>query len=98
MAELRVIRDGKARPGVATIGTFDSLQIGHQNIIQKVVERAKAFALMPTVITFEPLPQSLLRPNYIRLMSFSQKCNLLESMSIKQIVCLRFTKAFTKIL
>ncbi len=79
-------------PCVATIGNFDGLHLGHQAIIQQVVTKAQELSLIPTVITFEPLPQSVLRPtsSFVRLMRFSQKLKVLAAMGIQQVICLRF--------
>lgn len=103
MNKVRLIRTfdaAKAIPSVATIGNFDGLHLGHQSIIKAVVAKAQALGLAPTVITFEPLPRRVLRPaepSY-QLMSFSQKLKGLASLGIEQVICLRFTKAFSTIM
>src|SRR5713226_5873924 len=51
-----------ARPTVLTLGVFDGLHLGHQLIMQTVVERARAAGAVPTVITFEPHPREVLHP------------------------------------
>ncbi len=81
-----------SKPCVATIGNFDGLHLGHQAVIQQVVKKAQELSIIPTVITFEPLPQSFLRPNssFVRLMRFSQKLKSLAAMGIQQVICLRF--------
>jgi riboflavin kinase / FMN adenylyltransferase len=42
------------RPTVLTLGVFDGLHLGHQLIMQTVVERARTLGAVPTVITFDP--------------------------------------------
>lgn len=44
------------RGSVATIGNFDGVHIGHQAIIRRVVEQAKARQLPSVVMVFEPQP------------------------------------------
>lgn len=89
----------KAAACVATIGNFDGLHLGHQAIISEVVAKATALSLKPTVITFEPLPQVVLRSKdtFTKLMRFSQKLTYLASLGIEQVVCLRFNEAFAKL-
>ncbi|MBS0287741.1 MAG: bifunctional riboflavin kinase/FAD synthetase [Proteobacteria bacterium] len=86
----------KAQACVATIGNFDGLHLGHQKIIQEVVLKARQLSLIPTVITFEPLPQDVLptKNPFTRLMRISQKLSMLASLGIEQVVCLRFSEAF----
>ncbi len=86
-------------PCVATIGNFDGLHLGHQAIIQQVVEKAQCLSLLPTVITFEPLPQTFLRPtsSFVRLMRFSQKLKVLAAMGIQQVICLRFNASLANL-
>lgn len=45
------------KAGVVTIGNFDGVHQGHQALITRVKERAKALHVPSIVITFEPLPK-----------------------------------------
>ncbi len=89
----------QVEPCVATIGNFDGLHLGHQSIIENVIQKAHHLSLKPTVITFEPSPQMVLRPQaaFSRLMTFSQKLQRLSLMGIEQVVCCRFTSGFARI-
>lgn len=95
--KIRLIRDwevksSKLPPCAATIGNFDGLHLGHRQIIEKLVKKANELNLVSTVITFEPLPQSFLRPQmpFLRLMTLSEKLTLLKEWGVNQVVCLRF--------
>jgi riboflavin kinase/FMN adenylyltransferase len=58
-----VERFGESRkPTVVTIGNFDGIHLGHQKILDGVLERARATDLMATVLTFYPHPSRVLRP------------------------------------
>lgn len=86
-------------PSAITIGNFDGLHQGHQMLIKSLVNKAKEKNLLATVITFEPMPQTCLRPqmSLLRLMSFRQKFLLLKEWGVSQVVCLRFNKKFAAI-
>ncbi|MCS5712502.1 bifunctional riboflavin kinase/FAD synthetase [Candidatus Berkiella aquae] len=94
---IRKTKPTTKQPSVATIGNFDGLHKGHQQLIQNVVKYAKQSNSLATVITFEPMPQMCFRPNsnLLRLMSFRQKFLLLKEWGVDQVVCLRFNKAFS---
>ena len=63
------------RPAVLTLGVFDGLHLGHQLIISRVVERARALGAVPTVLTFDPHPRAVLHPESAPplLQTFDQK-------------------------
>ncbi len=85
---------------VATIGNFDGLHVGHRFIIDKVVKTATDKKLIPTLITFEPLPSRIFnkQASFLRLSSVRQKITLLEKWGIQQIIFLRFNLKFAQIL
>ena len=88
-----------ARPTVLTLGVFDGLHLGHQLIMQTVVERAHAVGAVPTVITFEPHPRAVLHPESAPplLQTFDQKIEALGVLGIEQTIVIRFDKAFARI-
>jgi len=51
-------------PGGRTlaIGNFDGVHLGHRKIVAATVERARAAGEESTVLTFEPHPKVVLRP------------------------------------
>lgn len=54
---------GDARASVITIGNFDGVHLGHQEILRQVVERARRENALATVVTFDPHPLKVLRPD-----------------------------------
>lgn len=50
---------------VATVGTFDGVHRGHQAVVRRAVERARAADLRSLVVTFEPHPTEVLRPDRV---------------------------------
>jgi riboflavin kinase/FMN adenylyltransferase len=85
-----------SRPTVLTLGVFDGLHLGHQRIMQTVVERAKATSTVPTVITFDPHPRAVLYPENTPplLQTLDQRLAALEFFGIEQTIVVRFTKNF----
>jgi riboflavin kinase / FMN adenylyltransferase len=88
-----------ARPTVLTLGVFDGLHLGHQLIMQTVVERARAVGAVPTVITFEPHPREVLHPESAPplLQTFDQKLEALGVLGIEQTIVIHFDKSFAQI-
>jgi len=88
-----------ARPTVVTLGVFDGLHLGHQLIMQTVVERARTAGAVPTVITFEPHPRAVLHPESAPplLQTFDQKIEALGVLGIEQTIVIRFDRDFAQV-
>lgn len=80
---------------VVTIGTFDGVHRGHQKLIERTRERAAELGARSTVVTFEPVPASVLRPDKFagRICTAGRKLTLLESLRPDEIVVLEFDRA-----
>lgn len=84
------------RPTVLTLGVFDGLHLGHQRIMQTVVERAKLVGAVPTAITFDPHPRAVLHPESAPplLQPLDQRLANLEVLGIEQAIVIKFDCEF----
>ena len=82
---------------ILTIGTFDGVHIGHQKIINHIVERSKQEGLKPVVLTLFPHPRMVLyRDDSIKLLNtIDERIQLLKSFGVAEVVVKPFTKAFS---
>ena len=87
-----------AKPTVLTLGVFDGLHLGHQEIMKIVVERAKELGAVSTAITFDPHPRAVLHPESAPplLQTLDQRLANLEVLGIEQAIVIAFTKEFSR--
>ena len=84
---------------VVTIGTFDGLHRGHQDIIKTLTTIAETKGSRAAVITFEPHPRHILdKKNKLSLlMSLDKKEALLEELGVDVLLVIPFTEEFSQI-
>lgn len=89
----------KVTNAVVTIGTFDGVHVGHQEILRKMVCRAKEINGETVVVTFYPHPRQVLsHDSGIRFISTQEeKIRHLESLGIDNLIIINFTKEFAAI-
>lgn len=93
----------QAPPGwgrcVVTIGVFDGVHRGHQIIIGRAVELARAKGVPSVVLTFDPHPMEIIRPGShpALLTSTRFKAELLEAMGVDVMCVLPFTPEFRRL-
>lgn len=81
---------------VLTIGNFDGVHLGHQRVINALIEKAKAHNAVPTVMVFEPQPQELFGGDKApaRLTRLRDKYHLLAKLGVKRLMCVNFNQSF----
>lgn len=79
-----------------TIGNFDGVHRGHQKLFSEVVRKARENNGTSVVITFEPHPLKVVRPDIgIKLIStYKQKLELIEMARIDVLIVIPFTREF----
>jgi len=84
---------------VVTIGTFDGVHIGHQKIIQRLIEVGKFKDLKPTILTFFPHPRMVLQKdaNIKLLNTIDEKESIMQIFGLKNLVVEKFTKEFSRL-
>jgi riboflavin kinase / FMN adenylyltransferase len=81
---------------VLTIGNYDGIHIGHQRIIEKVAQKALEVSGTPMLMTFNPHPLSVLKPDtYTRLITpLHLKKKLIEASGIEVMFIVPFDIQF----
>ena len=86
-------------PSVLTIGNFDGLHLGHQRIMRRVTEIARAEGLTAVVLTFDPHPARILAPDRVkrRIMTTAMRLDRMAAMGIDAVLLLPFTVDFGRL-
>ena len=81
-------------PTSVTIGVFDGLHRGHQQLVSACVEHARASNQVPVMVTFDPHPVSVFLPERapLSVVSFERRLELAEDMGIEMVLVIDFTK------
>ncbi len=82
-----------------TIGKFDGIHLGHQQLIAETIESAEEHSLIPVVVTFDRHPHSILSPGTEpqALIGPMQKAELLEEAGIELVLNLPFDEYLSKL-
>lgn len=88
----------KKQKSVIALGTFDGVHLGHQKIIQALLNEAKKIDATPIIVTFFPHPTHVLTPDRPLKMinSINERVALLKDKGIETVVVKEFTKEFSK--
>ena len=96
--DLRQLNEPLKNP-VLTVGNFDGVHKGHMALFEKVKERTKAINGQSVVMTFDPHPTRVMRPDHAPplITPVQQKLHLIEQAGVDVIFCLPFTREFARI-
>ena len=83
---------------VATIGNFDGMHVGHQEIIRGVIARAAELRRPSAVITFHPHPLSVVAPDRVpkQILTLAQKEELIREMGVDALLVVPFSHEFSR--
>jgi riboflavin kinase/FMN adenylyltransferase len=81
-------------PSVVSVGNFDGVHLAHLRVLDEIVARARAGKTKSVVVTFEPHPMRILRPDSgLKLLTpTAERLRLLEKTGIDAVLLLPFTR------
>lgn len=80
-----------------TVGTFDGVHAGHQQILERVMNRATAREAESTLLSFDPHPREVLRGAPMPLLTtVEERGELLDAVGLDRFVVLPFTERFSE--
>lgn len=84
---------------ILTLGNFDGIHVGHQALLQRVVQDAKSQGGRSVVLTFEPHPLKILAPERAPrlILTHKDKMLLLQSLGVDVVIVQQFNRAFAKV-
>jgi riboflavin kinase/FMN adenylyltransferase len=86
-------------PCALAIGNFDGLHLGHQALLNKLIQVAKTQHLISAVFTFEPHPREFFTPESAptRLCSLREKLEHFSAAGVERVYVCRFNHSFAKV-
>src|SRR5688572_14114733 len=98
MIPLTRIADLSALPGpiYLAIGVFDGVHLGHRAVMERALNDARGADGRAVVVTFEPHPARILRPDQAPrlLTSTAHKLQLMRDVGVEHVLVVPFTKTF----
>lgn len=86
-------------PVALTIGNFDGVHLGHQAMLMRLEEEARARGLPACVMTFEPHPREVFTPDAApaRLTNLREKLELFAKYGVDRAYVCRFNQRFAQL-
>ena len=83
---------------VVTIGNYDGIHLGHQDILKHIIETAKKESIPSCLITFDPYPAYILSNDSkpMNLQDIDSKLAALEEMGVDKVLVIPFTLEFSR--
>jgi len=88
----------RIKNAVVTIGTFDGVHLGHQEILKRIIELSRKNDGETCLVTFWPHPRFVLKPDddKLKLLStFEEKAETLRQIGLDHLLKIEFTKEFS---
>ncbi|MCW2777452.1 MAG: riboflavin kinase/FMN adenylyltransferase [Frankiales bacterium] len=84
---------------VVTVGVYDGVHLGHQQIIGMAVDAARADGVPSVLLTFDPHPSEVVRPGSHPAVLTSQRyrAELVEALGVDVVCVLPFTRDFSRL-
>lgn len=84
---------------VVAIGSFDGVHLGHCQVLCYLCNCAQQCAGESVVVTFDPHPQEVLRPNsdFFKINTLQKNLELIEKQGVDAVVVIPFTKEFSEL-
>ena len=82
---------------ILTLGNFDGLHLGHQELVRMIIQRAREVGALSIVVTFRPHPLKILAPEKCPplISIYEEKIRLFERLGIDVLVKIPFTLEFS---
>ena len=86
-------------PCVLTIGNFDGVHLGHQELLRRVAEAARELGVKAAALTFDPHPARVVAPERApRLLTpIEERTQLMADYGIEQVLVLPFDRAIASL-
>lgn len=84
---------------ILTMGNFDGIHLGHQALLRRVIQEAKAQGGRSVVLTFEPHPLKILAPERAPrlILTHKDKMRLLQSFGVDVVIIQAFNPSFANV-
>lgn len=99
LARRELARIAPGRPCAVTIGVFDGVHRGHQHLVARLIERARAEDLAAVALTFNPHPRTVIRPGLgiTYLTSLEERVEQLQALGLDAVGVLAFTSELAQL-
>jgi riboflavin kinase/FMN adenylyltransferase len=93
------LADLRLPASLVTIGTFDGVHLGHQLLLSATAARGRELGIPVVVLTFEPIPVSVLRPEHFagRICPPTDKRELIAAQRPEYLVTMTFDRELARL-